>query len=33
MENELAKVEAAFASSPAFAGFAIHHYASYRTLN
>ena len=33
MENELAKVESAFASSPAFTGVAIHHYASYRTLD
>jgi hypothetical protein len=33
MENELDLVEAEFATNPAFAGFAIHHYASYRTLN
>lgn len=30
MEQELALVEQAFAGNPAFAGFAIHHYRSYR---
>lgn len=30
MERELALVEQAFAGNPAFAGFAIHHYRSYR---
>jgi hypothetical protein len=32
MERELLLVEAAFGSNPGFAGFAIHHYGSYRTL-
>ena len=33
MEGELDLVEAEFATNPAFAGFAIHHYGSYRTLD
>ena len=32
MERELLLVGSAFGSNPGFAGFAIHHYGSYRTL-
>lgn len=32
MENELSRAEASFAQHPSFAGFAIHHLGSYRTL-
>lgn len=32
LERELGKVETAYADSPAFAGFALHHYAGYRAF-